>query len=396
MRSGAWSNPMIPLKYNLRSLMVRKTSNLLAVFGVALVVFVLATALMLSAGIRKTLATSGRDDIAIVIRKGSESELGSSIEDPTVGLIASQPGVAQVNGRGAGVGETVLVVALEKNGANGLTNIQVRGVSPEAATLNRPIQIIKGRAAKPGSDEVVIGKRLEGRFRGLELGTSFDLRRNRPALVVGVFSAGGTSYESEVWADQDTLRSAFGRPGIVSSVRVRLASPNAFDGFRTSIEQDKRMGLEALTERKYYERLSENTSLFITALGSVIAVFCSLGAMIGAMITMYGAVANRTREIGTLRALGFPRLQVLASFVIESLILSAAGGLLGCLGAIAIGSVEISMMNFASWSEMVFRLDPTPQALGIALLCAGVMGLLGGFLPALRAARVTALAAMRG
>jgi putative ABC transport system permease protein len=311
-------------------------------------------------------------------------------------LVTSQPGVAQVNGRAAGVGETVLVVALEKNGAAGFTNIQVRGVAPEATLLSRPFTIIKGRSAKPGSDEVVIGKRLEGRFRGLELGKSFDMRRNRPATVVGVFSAQGTSYESEVWADAETLRSAFGRPGLVSSIRVRLNSASAFEGFRAAVEQDKRMGLEAITERKYYDRLSEGTSLFITVLGSVIAVFCSLGAMIGAMITMYGAVSNRVREIGTLRALGFPRVQVLASFVIESLILSAAGGVLGCLGAVAIGSVEISMMNFASWSEVVFRLDPTPQALGIALVSAGFMGLLGGLLPALRAARVTALAAMRG
>lgn len=387
---------MIPIRYNLRSLTVRKTSNLLAVFGIALVVFVLAAALMLSSGIRKTLASSGQDGIAIVIRKGSEAELSSTIEDPMVGLIASQPGVAQVNGRAAGASETVMVVALEKNGASGLTNIQIRGLGPESGMLNRPIHIIKGRLAKPGSDEVIIGKRLEGRFQGLELGKSFDLRRNRPANVVGVFSADGASYESEVWADQDTLRSAFGRAGITSSVRVRLDSSSSFESFRNSIEQDKRMGFEALTERKYFERISEGTSMFITVLGSVIALFCSLGAMIGAMITMYGAVANRMREIGTLRALGFPRGQVLLSFMIEALILSAVGGVIGCLGAIAIGSVEISMMNFQSWSEVVFRLDPTPRALGIALGCAGFMGLLGGFLPAIRASSVSALAAMRG
>lgn len=387
---------MIPLRYNLRSLIVRKTSNLLAVFGVALVVFVLAAALMLSAGIRKTLTSSGRDDIAIVIRKGSEAELSSSVEDPLIGLVAAQSGVAQVAGRAAGVGETVLVVALEKVGAVGFTNIQVRGIAPESTVLDRPIRIVKGRQAKPGTDEVMIGKRLEGRFRGLSLGSSFELRRNRPAVVVGVFSAEGASYESEVWADQDTLRSAFGRPGIVSSVRVRLTSKSAFESFRAAVEQDKRIGLEALTERKYYERLSEGTSLFISVLGSVIAVFCSLGAMIGAMITMYGAVANRMREIGTLRALGFRRGQVLLSFLIESLVLSAVGGLIGCVGALAIGSVEISMMNFASWSEVVFRLEPTPQALTVALACAGLMGLLGGFLPAIRASRISALAAMRG
>jgi putative ABC transport system permease protein len=241
---------MIPIRYNLRSLMVRKTSNLLAILGVAMVVFVLAAALMLSAGIRKTLAVSGQDGIAIVIRKGSESELASVIEDPMVGLITSQPGVAQINGRQAGVSETVLVVALEKNGASGLTNIQVRGVSPDVDILGRPIRIIKGRAARPGSDEVIIGKRLEGRFQGLEMGKSFELRRNRPATIVGVFSAEGASYESEVWADQDTLRSAFGRVGGVSSVRVRLENKGAFEGFRTSVEQDKRMGLEAITERK--------------------------------------------------------------------------------------------------------------------------------------------------
>lgn len=387
---------MIPFKYNLRSLTVRKTSNLLAVFGVALVVFVLAAALMLSAGIRKTLVASGRDDTAIVIRKGSEAELSSSIEDPIVSLVASQTGVAQVEGRPAAVGETVLVVALEKIGAAGLTNIQIRGVAPESVMLGRPIHLVKGREAKPGSDEVIIGKRLEGRFRGLSLGSSFEFRRNRPATVVGVFSADGASYESEVWADQDTLRSAFGRPGLLSSVRVKLISAGAFESFRNAVEQDKRLGLEALTERKYFERLSEGTSLFITVLGTVIAVFCSLGAMIGAMITMYGAVSNRTREIGTLRALGFPRRDVLLSFLIESLLLSAIGGIIGCLGAIAIGSVEISMMNFASWSEVVFRLDPTPGALLVALFCAGFMGLLGGFLPALRAARTSALSAMRG
>lgn len=387
---------MIPFKYNLRSLTVRKTSNLLAICGVALVVFVLAAALMLSAGIRKTLVSSGRDDSAIVIRKGSEAELSSSIEDPVVGLVTAQAGVAQVDGRPVGAGETVLVVALEKIGAAGLTNVQVRGVTPESKTLGRPIRIIKGREAKPGSDEVIIGKRLEGRFQGLSLGSSFDFRRNRPATVVGVFSADGASYESEVWADQDTIRAAFGRPGIVSSVRVKLSSPSAFDSFRAAVEQDKRMGLEALTERKYFERLSEGTSLFITVLGTVIAVFCSLGAMIGAMITMYGAVSNRMREIGTLRALGFPRGQVLFSFLIESLLLSAVGGIVGCIGALAIGSVEISMMNFTSFSEVVFRLDPTPNALITALICAGVMGLLGGLLPAVRAAKTSALAAMRG
>jgi putative ABC transport system permease protein len=387
---------MIPFRYNLRSLLVRKTSNAFALFGVALVVFVLASSLMLSAGIKRTLASTGRDDIAIVIRRGSESELGSVIEEPIVGLVTSQPGVAQFDGKPAGLGESVMVVAMEKLGVSGVTNVQIRGTMPEGAHLGRDVQIVKGRSAKPGSDEVIIGQRLEGRFRGLELGKSIELRKNRPATVVGVFTAKGSSYESEVWADNDTLRAAFGRAGIVSSVRVKLESKGQLASLKSNIEQDKRMGLEVLSERRYFERLSEGTSLFVTVLGSVIAVFFSLGAMIGAMITMYGAVANRQREIGVLRALGFPKGQVLIAFLLESLIISGMGGLLGCLGALAMGTVEISMMNFSSWSEVVFRFQPTPQALGTALLFAGVMGILGGLLPALRASRVSPLAAMRG
>jgi putative ABC transport system permease protein len=387
---------VIPFRYNLRSLVVRRASSLFALFGVALVVFVLASALMLSAGIKKAMSQSVQDDMAIVLRKGSEAELASSIEDPLVSLISAQPTVASVNGRPTAASETVLVVGLEKIGVPGFTSVQVRGLSPESSLLGRPIRIVKGREAKPGSDEVIIGKRLEGRFRGMQLGQSVEYRKNRSGTVVGVFAADGSSYESEIFADQDTLRAVFGRQGGVSSVRVKLTSPQKFEAFRAAVEQDKRMGFEALTERKYFERLSEGMGIFVTALGTVIAVFCSLGAMIGAMITMYGSVANRMREIGILRALGFPRRQVLLSFLLESLLLAVAGGLLGCGGALLIGTIEISMLNFASFSEIVFRLEPTPSALVTALVAAGVMGLIGGFLPALRAARVSVLHAMHG
>ena len=387
---------MIPLRYNLRSLTVRKTSNLLTVFGVALVVFVLAASLMLSSGIRRTLAVSGRDDIAVVLRKGAESELSSAIDDPLVGLVSSQVGVKSIDGQPAAIGESVVVVAVKKTGVDGFTNVQIRGTTPKANAIRPSLKVIEGRAPRPGSTEVMIGRSLVGRFGGMRVGQSIELKKNLLVPVVGVFSANGSSYESEVWIDHDTLRAAFGRQGTVSSVRALLESRQQLDSVRASIEQDKRLGLEVVSERKYYERLSEGTSIFITAMGTVIAIFFSLGAMIGAMITMYGAVAHRQREIGTLRALGFRRTSILMAFLIESMALSLLGGAVGCVAAIAMKSVEISMMNFSSWSEVVFRFDPNPSIIVTALVFALAMGTLGGFLPALRAARVPTVTAMRG
>jgi putative ABC transport system permease protein len=191
------------------------------------------------------------------------------------------------------------------------------------------------------------------------------------------------------------LRAAYGREGIVSSVRVHLESPAAFDAFKIGVESEKRLGLQAMRETDFYERQSEGTSKFVGILGTLIAVFFSIGAMIGAMITMYAAVANRQREIGTLRALGFSRRSILGSFLIESVVLALIGGLVGTVASIGMGFVKFSMMNFSSWSEMVFIFDPTPNILGFAIGFAGMMGLVGGFFPAIRAARVSPVAAMR-
>ena len=233
-------------------------------------------------------------------------------------------------------------------------------------------------------------------MKGLELGQSFDLKKNRPVQVVGIFDDGGSAHESEVWVDREVLRSSFGREGSVSSVRVRLEAPSGFEAFRANVEQDKRLGLMAQRETAYYEKQSEGTSLFISVLGSLVAFFFSLGAMIGAMNTMYASIANRQREIGTMRALGFSRTSILFSFLIEAVLLSVAGGALGAVLSLAMGSVRFSMINFASFSEVVFRFEPTPRILGVSLVVSMGMGVLGGFLPAIRAARTSPLAAMRG
>lgn len=387
---------MIPLKYNLRSLVVRKRTTAATALGIALVVFVLASSLMLSAGVKKTLGSAGRADVAIVLRKGGDAELMSGIDEPQVGLVKSMPGVKKDGNTPIGVGEVVAVLALEKIGADGVTNVQVRGTTEDVKKLRPDVTIVDGRMPAPGSDEAMVGKRIRGRFRNVDLGKSLELKKNRTVKVVGVFSDNGSSHESEVWTDLDMLRSTFGREGGVSSVRVVLESPASFDAFQAAVEQDKRLGLQALRETVYYEKQSEGTSLFITVLGSVIAFFFSLGAMIGAMITMYASIANRQREIGTLRALGFSRLSILLAFLIEAVMLSAIGGVVGAAASLAMGLVSFSMLNFASGSEMVFKFEATPEVLVTALGAALFMGFLGGLLPAVRAARVSPLAAMRG
>jgi putative ABC transport system permease protein len=389
---------VIPIAYNLRNLAVRRTTTLAAAAGLGLVVFVFSSVLMLSNGIEHTLGRSGKEDVAIVIRKGSEGELASGIEDQQIGMILANREVARTpQGQPEGVGEVVVVVILQKLGATeGMSsNVQVRGVPDNALAFRKDVRIVEGRAAQPGTDEVIVGRAIAGRFKGVAIGQGFELRKNRPAKVVGVFEDGGSSYESEVWADVGVLRAAFGREATVSSVRVRLLSPGRLDAFRVAVESDPKLGMQVLRETDYYEKQSEGTSLFIKVMGIVIAVFFSIGAMIGAMITMHASIANRQREIGTLRALGFSRASILGSFLLESILLALFGGALGAAASLLMGLVHFSTMNFASFSEIVFSFEPTPGILARAMIAAGVMGLVGGFLPAVRAAQMSPIDAMR-
>ncbi len=388
---------MIPIAYNLRNLAVRKSTTIAAAGGLGLVVFVFASVLMLSNGIERTLGRAARPDVALVMRKGSDAELSSGVEEVQVGLVLAGKEVAkQPNGQPDGVGEISIVILLDKLGTDGFSNVQIRGVPDNVMTFRPTVHIIEGRPPQPGTDEAIVGKAIAGRFKGLEIGQTFELRKNRPAKVVGIFADGGSSFESEVWADLQNVRSAFGREGLVSSVRVRLQSESKFDAFRTSIEQDPQLGLMVMRESEYYEKQSEGTSLFIKAMGIIIAVFFSFGAMIGAMITMHASVANRQKEIGTLRALGFSRLSILGCFLLESVALALIGGVLGTIASLMMGFVRFSTMNFASGSEIVFTFEPTPEILISSVLAAAIMGLAGGFFPAIRAARMNPIQAMRG
>ncbi|WP_437753488.1 ABC transporter permease [Sorangium sp. So ce1389] len=388
---------MIPVAYNVRNLVVRKTTTVATAAGLGLVVFVFASVLMLANSVERTLGRTARSDVAVVIRKGSDVEMASSVDEQQIGVILASPEVARrQDGKPDGVGEVVAVILLDKFGTDGVSNVQVRGVPDDVLAFRPQVTIIEGRPAQPGTDEVIVGQAIYGRFKGLSIGGSFELRKNRPVKVVGVFSDGGSSSESEVWADLHTTRAAFGREGSVSAVRARLGSASKFDAFEASIEQNRNLGLEAMRESDYYEKQSEGTSVFIKAMGVLIAVFFSIGAMIGAMITMHASIANRQREIGTLRALGFSRLSILMSFLIESVLLALVGGALGVLAALGMRFVRFSTLNFASFSEIVFTFEPTPGILIASVLVAVVMGVLGGFFPALRAARISPIQAMRG
>ncbi len=388
---------MIPLRYNARSLVRRRTTTIAAALGMALVVFVLAASLMLSSGIKKTLTQSGRPNVAIVLRKGSDAELASGVEKAHVALVSAREEVAR-DGSGAplSVGEVVVVITQEKIDGNGISNLSIRGVPENVYAFRPTVKVTEGRPARPGTDEVVVGKRARGRFKGVDLNKAFELKKNLPVQVVGVFEDDGSSYESEVWGDLETVRRGFGREDGVSSVRVQLTSPEKMDAFKTAIEGDKQLQLEVFPETTYFEKMSEGTSAFVNGLGITIAVFFSIGAMIGALITMYASVAQRRKEIGTLRALGFSRSSILFSFLMESLMLAVAGGVLGVLAALGLGFVKFSMMNFASWAEVTFSFNPTPEILVFAVVFGGIMGVIGGFFPAVRAARVPPIAAMRG
>jgi putative ABC transport system permease protein len=390
---------MIPISYNVRSLLVRKTTTLATAGGIALVVFVLATALMLADGVKRTLVAGGRNDTALVIRKGSGNELSSSIETKAVSLVLATPGVKKdETGAPLGAAEVVVVIAQDKLGGEPgqVSNILVRGVADNVFKMRPDAKLIQGRPPKPGTDEAVIGKGLVGNYRGMNIGEKFDLKKNRPVEVVGVFEAGGSSFESEVWVNVETARTSFGREGLASSVTARLDSPAKFDAFKATLETDKQLQLEAKRETKYYEEQSQGTSQFVQIMGFIIAFFCALGATLGAMNTMFAAVAQRKREVGTLRALGFTKFQILSSFVLESSVLALVGGLVGLAASLLLSFARISMMNFQTWQEISFSFNPSPEILLISIICGAGMGVVGGFLPALKAAGTSPIEAMRG
>ena len=384
----------IPFSYTFRNLWTRKLTTVLTAGGMALVVFVFATVLMLEEGLRKTLVETGSRDNVVVIRRSSQTEVQSGIDRVQAAIIESQPQVALGAGGGRLVSkETVVLVNLIKRDSDRPTNVLIRGVAPQGFTLRPQVRIIAGRTFRPGSSEIVAGRSAAERFKGAGIGETlwFGLRE---WTVVGTFDAGASGFDSEVWGDAVQLMQAFRRP-VYSSLLFRLNDPESFERVRAQLERDQRLTVEAKRENVYYEEQSEVLAKFIRYLGLTLSVIFSVGAVIGAMITMYASVANRTGEIGTLRALGFRRWSILAAFLTEAVLLGLTGGCVGLALASFMQMFTISTMNWQSFSELAFSFTLTPDIAAKTLLFSLVMGVVGGFLPAIRAARLNIVDALR-
>jgi len=384
----------VPYLYSYRNLWARKLTTLLTAGGMALVVFVFAAVLMLDAGLQKTLVDTGSYDNAVVTRRGAESEVQSIVDRPQAATIESQPEVALgPGGRAMLSKETVVLISLVKRGGTQPANVIIRGTSPTGLALRPQLHIVAGRMFRPGSNEIVAGRSVADRFNHAGLGESLRFG-GREWVVVGVFDAGRSGFDSEVWGDVEQLMQAF-RRSVFSSVIFKLNNPEAFDAFAGRIRGDPRLTVDTKRETRYYADQSEKLSAFIRYLGLVLSGIFSIGAMIGAMITMYAAVANRTAEIGALRALGFQRFSILLTFLAESLLLALVGGLVGLVFASFMQFFSISTINFQSFAELAFSFTLNPGIVWRSLLFALLMGLVGGFLPALSAARMNIVDALR-
>ena len=369
----------------------------MTVTGVALVVFVFSAVLMLASGLQKTLVATGSDDNAILLRQSAESESLSSVTIDETNIIASQPEVALgTDGKPMVTKEVMTMINLVKKGAHpdDLSNVTVRGVSPAGVMLRPQVKISSGRMFNFGSSEVIVAEQTANRFEGLKLGGSVRFG-GRNWTIVGLFDAGSTGFASEIWGDKDQIMQAFNRQAY-SDMVFRLKDNASFASLKAKIAADPRLNdLKVLREKEFYAGESETLATFIRFLGLVVTIIFSFGAMIGAMITMYAAVANRTVEIGTLRALGFRRRSVLTAFLIESLFLALIGGAIGLVIASFMQLVTVSTTNFTTFSEIAFSFAMTPSIVISALIFAVVMGFVGGFLPSFRAARLDIISALR-
>jgi putative ABC transport system permease protein len=384
----------IPFPYVVKNLWTRRVTTLLTVGGLALVVFVFATVLMLDAGLKQTLVATGEYDNVVAIRKGAGTEIQSGITRPQAAVIESHPAVATgAGGQPLASKETVVLIALQKRGQEKPSNVVIRGVSPAAFALRPQVRLAEGRLFRPESTEIVVGAAIARGFEGVRIGERLRFAQ-RDWTVVGTFDAGGSGFDSEIWGDADQLMQAFRRVAY-SSVIFRLRDVGDFERLRADIDADPRLTNEVKRERTFYADQSRALSTFITVLGLTLTAVFSIGAMLGAMITMYASVSNRVAEIGTLRALGFRRGAVLVAFLVESLLLGLAGGVCGLGVASLMQFASFSTTNFQTFADLSFKFLLTAPIVAQTLVFSLVMGFLGGFLPALRAARLEIVDALR-
>src|SRR4030042_420704 len=359
----------------------------------ALVVFVFAAILMLANGLQKTLVETGSYDNVVILRKGASTEVVSGVGREQASVVETQPEIAiGTGGRTLLSKELVVLVNLTKKGSVSPSHVTIRGIDAQSLSLRPQVKLAEGRLPQWGSSEVMVGSSLVRRFSGVTLNETFRYG-TRDWKIVGIFDAGNTGFSSEMWGDADQLMQAFRRSGY-SSLIFRLRDSSEFEKVKFRIESDPRLTLEAKRETQYYAEQSEIMAKFLRILGISLTIIFSLGATIGAMITMYSAVANRTSEIGTLRALGFQRSSILATFLLESFLLAFSGGLVGLFFASFLQLYTVSTMNWQTFSELAFSFSLTFGIAYKALLFSLVMGFVGGALPAIRASRINIVEAL--
>jgi putative ABC transport system permease protein len=385
----------LPLSYNVRNVRVRWQVTLLAVFGVALVVAVFAVLMSMSEGFASALRSTGRTDNAMIVQRGSGSELTSGVPLADRNMIAVDERVARdASGQPLASWEWVVVLGLPRASDGQPANVTLRAVTPRAFEVRGGITVVEGRRFTPGLDEVIVGKKLTSRIRGLSIGAEVPYQQKR-FKIVGLFESTGGAFESEIWGDFDTFGAIFQRGAGSNSLVVRMKDPAAIPELDRWIRAQPQMQLQALSERKYYEDQAGPLARTLRGLATFVAVVMGIGAVFGAINTMYAIVSARTREIGTLRALGFSRRSILASFLIESVILAVIGGAIGCLLAFPMNGFSTGTGQTQSFSEIAFAFRITPGIVATGMTFAVLMGVLGGLLPALRAARMPITSALR-
>jgi putative ABC transport system permease protein len=381
---------------NLKSMPQRLWLSLSTVTAVGLVVMVLLSFLAMANGFQRTIAGSGADDVAVVLRGGSQSEINSVVTRDQVRLIEEGPGVAAgADGKPEVSGELYLTVDGIKRTTRTKANLPLRGIGPRGAALRRAIVLIEGRMFAPGSNEVVVGKALRGEFQGFDLGGTITFGSSR-WTVVGVFSAEGSVFESEIWADLPVVQSLFKRNNVFQTVRARLTSPAALGTLKAYVDNDPRLKLDVTSEAAYFAEQASRTSDLIQKLGWPLAIAMAFGALAGALNTMYSSVAARATEIATLRAIGFGGFPAFVGTLIESLILAAIGGAIGAAATYLIFDGFTASTLGASFTQVVFSFQLSPRLIGQGVVLALLVGLIGGLFPAIRAARMPIVAGLYG
>jgi putative ABC transport system permease protein len=380
---------------SIRTIPQRLSSSIVAAVGIAGVVVVLVSVLSISEGFRATLADAGSPSRAMILRNGSDSEMTSGLTGPEVDIIKTAPGLARAGGAPMAAGELFVIIDLNKRSTGSPANVPLRGVEPMSAPIRDEMKIVEGRMLTFGTNEVVVGRAATHQFAGIDLGSEY--KSGQITLkVVGVFTTNGSVSESEIWCDARVLQGAYRRGNSYQSVLAKLDSPGSFDAFKDWLTTNPQLNVGVRRESEYYAAQTRVMTSLINSIGFVIAGLMGVGAVFGALLTMYTAVAARTREIATLRALGFNTVSVVISVLGESLALAGLGGMLGGLLAyLGFNGYETATMNFQSFSQVAFAFRVTPQLLTLGVVYALTMGFVGGLFPAIRAARLPIATALR-